>query len=78
MTLNIISAKEIVFTGEVNSVTLPGAMGEFTVLNNHAALIAVLTSGRVRYTDSTGTEHTADIPGGIADVDKNVVSVSVN
>ena len=40
MTLKIISAQQIEFEGEVTSVTLPGAMGKFQVLNNHAALIA--------------------------------------
>ena len=39
MILKIISAVEIVFEGEITSVTLPGTMGAFTVLKNHASLI---------------------------------------
>ena len=34
MTLKIISAAEVLFEGEVKSVTLPGSMGAFTVLHN--------------------------------------------
>lgn len=75
MKLRLISAQEIVFDGAVTSVTLPGAMGEFTVLRNHASLISTLTAGRLRYTDDAGAEHTVDITGGIADVDSNVVTV---
>ena len=76
MTLKIISAQEILFTGEVDSVTLPGEMGEFTVLRNHASLLAALTPGAVRYT-AAGEMHSSEITGGIADVDNNVVSVCV-
>lgn len=77
MTLRIISAQQIVYSGEVTAVTLPGSMGEFTVLKNHAALLATLTAGKVRYTEADGKEASADITGGIADVDNNVISVCV-
>ena len=46
MTLNIISAEKVEFTGEVSKVTMPGALGLFTVLENHAALISSLVAGR--------------------------------
>ena len=77
MTLNIISAVETLFSGEVTSVTLPGTMGEFTVLHNHAALLSTLTVGTIRYTDADGQEMAAEIPGGVADIDRNVISVCV-
>ena len=73
MTLKIISAEEVLYNGEVTMVTLPGSMGEFTVLNNHAALLATLDAGTVRYTDAAGTQLATPITGGIADVDNNVV-----
>lgn len=74
MTLKIISAQEIVFQGEVSSVTLPGTMGAFTVLNNHASLVSILAPGKITYTDASG-EQSRQIQGGLADVDHNVVSV---
>lgn len=77
MTLKIISAQEILYTGEVSSVTLPGTMGEFMVLNNHASLISTLASGTIRYVDGSGSAGSADISGGIADVDNNIVSVCI-
>ena len=76
MTLEIISAHEITFKGEADSVTLPGKLGSFTVLKNHAALISVLVAGDIRYTYG-GETHTIAIQGGIADVNNNVISVCI-
>lgn len=77
MTLEIISAHEVTFKGEVEAVTLPGALGSFTVLKNHASLISVLTSGKLTYRNESGEEKTLDIEGGLADVDNNVISVCI-
>ena len=74
MTLNIISAEKIEYTGEVTKVTLPGAKGLFTVLENHAALISSLTPGKLVYTVNDKDE-VLEIKGGIADINHNVVSV---
>lgn len=77
MTLEIISTDSILFKGEVESVTLPGELGSFTVLRNHASLISVLTPGKIEYRKSDGSLHDIEVKGGIADVDNNVVSVCI-
>lgn len=77
MTLEIISAHEVMYKGEADSVTLPGVLGSFTVLRNHASLISVLTPGKVRFHTPGGEEKSFDIKGGLADVDNNVVSVCI-
>lgn len=77
MTLEIISAQEVVFRGEADMVTLPGAMGSFTVLKNHASLISVLNEGTVRYARADGEANETHIMGGLADVHDNVVSVCI-
>lgn len=74
MTLKIISAEQIEFEGEVDQVTLPGALGSFQILNNHAALISSLVPGTMSYVVGDTTEQ-REIKGGIADVKNNVVSV---
>ena len=76
MKLEIISPSEIMFSGEADSVTLPGANGKFTVLKNHASLISVLKAGEVRYTDK-GEETKIEIKGGLADIDMNKIAVCV-
>jgi F-type H+-transporting ATPase subunit epsilon len=60
--------------GTIDAVTLPGVMGSFQVLKNHAALIAALMAGKMSYVvDGKTVER--DIHGGVADVKDNVVSV---
>ena len=76
MTLKIISSEKVEFSGEVDLVTLPGEMGSFTVLKNHAALISSLTSGTIEY-DVQGERTSLEVKGGIVDVDNNVVSVCI-
>lgn len=77
MRLDIISADQILFQGNVNQVTLPGEMGSFSVLKNHASLISVLVPGKIVYKDEDGAEHTKEVKGGIADIDNNIVSVCI-
>ena len=74
MTLKIISAEQIEFEGTVEQVTLPGVMGQFQVLKNHAAIIAALKAGKMSYV-AAGSTVERDIHGGVADVKDNVVSV---
>ena len=76
MTLEIISTNEIMFSGEVDAVTLPGVAGKFTVLKNHASLISVLKPGEVKYTAGE-LETRIDIKGGLADIDMNKIAVCV-
>lgn len=77
MTLEIISTEQVIFKGEAQAVTLPGELGSFTVLKNHASLISVLVPGKVRYLDMDNNEHEVEVKGGIADVDNNVISVCI-
>lgn len=77
MTLEIITAENVLYRGEAESVMLPGEMGLFTVLKNHASIISVLVPGKVEYRTVAGKEESLDIKGGIVDVDNNVVSVCV-
>ena len=63
------------FQGEASSVTLPGAMGSFTVLENHASLVSTLVAGNIVFAAADGSSHTHKISGGLADIDNNIVSV---
>lgn len=77
MTLKIISPSEILFQGEAVSVTLPGELGSFTVLKNHASIISVLVKGKIVFRTPSGNEEEIDVKGGLVDVDNNVISVCV-
>ncbi|HMS33827.1 MAG TPA: ATP synthase F1 subunit epsilon [Ignavibacteria bacterium] len=46
--LEIISPVKTVFNGEVSSVTIPGTMGSFQVLMNHAPLVSSFEIGMIK------------------------------
>lgn len=76
MKLEIISPGEIMFSGDVEAVTLPGESGQFTILKNHASLISVLKKGNVRYLHNN-EESIIEIRGGLADIANNNIAVCV-
>ncbi len=76
MKLEIISPEKKIFTGEVDSVNLPGAAGSFTVLPHHAALISSLKAGMITYTVDE-KETTLNVDSGFVEVNNNVVSVCI-
>ena len=47
MELQIVSPEAQLFSGEVESVTVPGKSGSFQILNNHAPIVSTLVSGQV-------------------------------
>ena len=76
MTLKIISAEDVLFEGEATLVALPGVMGQFTVLQNHATLISVLTVSNIEYVTG-GQRESLPVGGGLVSVDNNVISVCI-
>jgi len=74
--LRIIAPDRLVFEGEVESVTLPGTLGSFTVLNNHAPIISSLDMGKITYKDADGATDIA-VKSGFAEVKDNILSVCV-
>ncbi|PQJ16398.1 F0F1 ATP synthase subunit epsilon [Aureicoccus marinus] len=48
MHLEIVSPEATLFSGDVVSVTVPGLMGEFQMLENHAPIVSLLTEGDVK------------------------------
>ncbi len=48
MKLEIVSPESQLFSGEVLSITVPGALGSFQVLDNHAPIVSTLIKGRIK------------------------------
>ncbi|PKH49636.1 hypothetical protein CXF68_02540 [Tenacibaculum sp. Bg11-29] len=48
MFLEIVTPEAILFSSEVDSVTVPGINGEFQMLNNHVSIVSILTKGAVK------------------------------
>ncbi|GHV43198.1 hypothetical protein FACS1894180_1570 [Bacteroidia bacterium] len=77
MKLEIITPEKTVFRGEVRSVTLPGSLGLFEVLENHAPLVSSLKEGTVKYVETNGAENTVAISSGFVEVSNNTLNVCV-
>ena len=48
MYLEIVSPEATLFSGEVESVTVPGINGEFQMLSDHAPIVSLLQAGLVK------------------------------
>ncbi|WP_418697359.1 ATP synthase F1 subunit epsilon [Bacteroides sp.] len=76
--LNLVSPEKELFDGEVESVTLPGVIGLFTILPHHAPIVSSLQAGTLTYVTEGGEEHTQEINGGFIEMNGNSVSVCVD
>ena len=48
MFLEIVTPEAILFSSEVDAVSVPGVNGEFQMLNNHAPIVSILKQGTVK------------------------------
>jgi F-type H+-transporting ATPase subunit epsilon len=75
MRLILLSPVKTLFDGDVESVTIPGTKGLFTVLPQHAPLITTIDKGPLSYKPVGGDEVHYEVEDGFADVKNDVVSV---
>ena len=76
--LSIISAESKVFEGEVENVLVPGMVGDFLVLPNHAPCISSIRPGFLEFSDGSSSKHRYFVSGGIIEVINNTVSLLVD
>lgn len=74
--LHIVSPEGTLVEQTVSAVTLPGTVGPFEVLKNHAPIISSLEKGEIVYV-SDGAEHRLPIASGFVEVRNNQVDVCV-
>ena len=60
MYLEIVSPEATLFSGEVISITVPGLMGEFEMLNDHAPIISLLKEGNVKINGNITLEESVE------------------
>lgn len=72
--LVIVSPERTVFDGVVESVILPGELGTFQVLSDHAPLISSLVRGEVKYVAGKETQ-VLQIAEGFVEVGNNQITV---
>ena len=76
--LSVISAESKVFEGEVENVLVPGMVGDFLVLSDHAPCISSIRPGFLEFSDGTNKKQKYFVSGGIVEVTNNMVSVLVD
>ncbi len=75
--LEVLTPSKKVFEGNVLSVTLPGTVGEFQILHDHAPIISTLEIGRMKMRTESDGEKVFAISNGVAEVLKNKVLILV-
>jgi F-type H+-transporting ATPase subunit epsilon len=77
MDLTVLTPEKKIFSGEINSVKVPGANGQFEILKNHAPIVSSLVTGPVRIISSDGNKTIFNIAKGFIEVLGNEVSLLV-
>ena len=70
----LVSPEKLVFSGDVQQVDLPGAEGEFGVLENHAPVVATLRPGILTVHTAGGAQRIV-VLGGFAEVSASGLTV---
>ena len=74
MRLEIVTAEQVVYSEDVNSVLAPGTDGELGILPNHSPLLTTLKPGGIRV-DKDGDEIYMAVSGGFMEVLGNKVTI---
>ena len=71
----LVSPEKLLFSGEVESVIVPGTEGEFTVLKDHAPLMAMLKPGIVTVEETAAKKARIFVRAGFADVSSGGLTI---
>jgi len=75
LNLEIITPSKITFSGGAKSITIPGTLGSFQVLFNHAPLMSTFETGLVKVNIDNNNTLFFATGGGTVEVNKNNVLV---
>ena len=77
MNLSVLTADQSIFEGAITSIKVPGVLGQFQVLKNHAPIVSALQAGKVEIKKESGESMSFDIAMGFIEVLNNEVSLLV-
>lgn len=77
MKLEILTPDKIVYEGDVISVTVPGTMGAFQILSDHAPIISALEQGSITVRSAQKGTETFSVKSGVIEVLDNRIMVLV-
>ncbi len=71
----LVSPARLLFSGDVDSVIIPGTEGEMTILAGHAPLLSTLKPGVITVNKSGGTSERIFVKGGMVEVNPQGLTV---
>jgi F-type H+-transporting ATPase subunit epsilon len=77
MNLEIITPEGLLFAGEITIIKLPGKLGSFEIMTNHAPMISTLVQGKIKVKETNDIVSYFEIKGGIVEVANGEVKVLV-
>lgn len=72
--LEVVTAEQKLFSGMVEKVVAPGAMGDLGIYPKHTQLISKLRAGELKYTTAEGTTSLF-VSGGVLEVQPTLITV---
>lgn len=77
MNISVLTPDNSIYSGEVQSVKVPGASGAFTILKRHMPIVSSLVKGKVTLSLNGGKEISFDIEKGFIEVTNDEISLLV-
>jgi F-type H+-transporting ATPase subunit epsilon len=75
--LEVVTPQRILISQNVESVVVPGSLGEFGVLEGHVPFLSGIVPGELRFTAGGKTERFV-VASGFAEISENKVSILVD
>lgn len=76
--VEIVTPSKTAFTGKAVSLTIPGSLSPFQVLNNHAPIISSFEIGTITLVDENSVKTLYATGGGTVEVNANKVLILAN
>ena len=73
--IRVLTSQGLAVSDEAVSLRVPGALGSFGVLRNHAPMVSTLTAGRMSWRHPDGTERAFLVGEGILEITRNQCTV---
>jgi F-type H+-transporting ATPase subunit epsilon len=75
MDLEIITPEKSAYSAKVKLVQLPGSLGSFEIMKNHAPMISTLSAGKLKAVPFSGEPVFFEIGDGVVEVSGNKIII---
>ena len=76
--LELVTPENILFSGAIELVDLPGEAGRFTMLCDHGNIISTLAKGNIRVVGKDNVERKFECSGGVVECIDNKVTILID